>query len=198
MTYCRRTRKRVQRLLLKWCFSLWIEETKINQTTKDRICRCKFLRCNKRALLPWPGPETGRLVSPQPARTPRGWTAAEPVSVNKQSGQAGVEKSSSSHNRSSSLRHSSFTHAGSPNITHILLSHFASISHLSTLAPSRWQLQRLARSRQNVLPQDDLMFTIYKRAEEKPQNSYAQGRLHLDVRHPTVHAIHKSAEKGYS
>lgn len=42
------------------------------------------------------------------------------------------------------------------------------------------------------------MFTIYKRAEEKPQSSYAPGCLELDVRHPTVHGIHKSAHEDYS
>lgn len=38
------------------------------------------------------GLESEWSVSPEPARASPGWTAAEPVSINKQSARAGVEK----------------------------------------------------------------------------------------------------------
>lgn len=95
---------------------------------------------------------------------------------------------SSSHDHSSSPRHSSISHTGRKHLS--LLSFFlplslAPIAHLSPLTPASRQLQSLARSRGNVLLQDDLMFTIYKRAEEKPQSSDAQGCLELHIQRLT-------------
>lgn len=130
-----------------------------------------------------------RPVSPtrgEPARMPRRRPAVEQVSTNKQSVQA--EEQERKKQRSPSLHHSSNTHTCFARCNHHFLSlslHFPLFFLSSSLVPSHLELQSLACNSHRVLLQNELMFTINKSAEGKPQSSYSQDRVQ-DVTPPNT------------
>ena len=140
-----------------------------------------------------------RPVSPtrgEPARMPRGRPAVEQVSANKQSGRAEEqERKKQQHSQSllippSFLKHPHGTAKMQPSLSSLFLSVFFPLSLcILFLAPSssNLELQRLACSSQRVLLQNELMFTINKSAEGKPQSSYSQDPVE-QICHPTQHS----------
>lgn len=70
-------------------------------------------------------------------------------------------------------------------ITFSLSLHFPLFFLSSSLVPSHLELQSLACNSHRVLLQNELMFTINKSAEGKPQSSYSQDRVQ-DVTPPNT------------
>lgn len=138
-----------------------------------------------------------RPVSPtrgEPARMPQGRPAVEQVSANKQSARAEEQERKKTAALAITPHPSIIPQTPTqncemqPSLSSPSLSIFLSIFLLSSLlVPPLSELQSLACSSQRVLVQNELMFTINKSAEGKPQSSCSQDRVEYKTCHPTQH-----------